>query len=98
MQKSVHKFERRNIVVDLDRCFIDIISITDYQLLPKIKRTIIEDRYGLKKKINSNMESLQFREGYYLVVIRPGTREFFKSLSKTYNLHICSFLEKDLIL
>ena len=65
------KHNRRNLIVDLDRTFVDIILMHDFhnQLRSKISE--------IRNAFSEDMHEITFNGHKFVVVIRKGTYEFF---------------------
>jgi hypothetical protein len=88
---------RRNVIIDLDRTYFDIIALHDFE------RHLSHKQRGLVKQIFSsadgeNLHQITFNQVVYVVALRKNTRAFFKSLASRYTLHVVSYIARDLIL
>ena len=88
------KYNRRNLVVDIDRTFVDIILAQQYHttlrsLQSELKSAFIE---------GTDMHWINFNGNEFLVVIRKGAQEFFQVLSKKFELYVVTHICKDLVL
>lgn len=94
LEKFTVKYDRRNLIVDLDRTFIDIMEYTQYStklrsMHAQIKNTFIE---------GDDFHEITFNGFKFVVVIRKGTQKFFAALSKKFTLYVVSYICKDLML
>ena len=91
----ISKYQRRNLVVDLDRTFIDILTLGDYeQLLDPRYKSLVTQGFVVGKEFHK----IVFNGIELIVVIRKGTFEFFKALAHKYTLHVVSYIHKDLVM
>ena len=89
----INKTQRRNLVVDLDRTFVDILELADYQLLlDKHYQSLITHGF----QVGKDFHRINFLGWELVIVIRKGTYDFFKSLALKYSLHVVSYIQKDL--
>ena len=90
------KTQRRNLVVDLDRTFVDILTYQQYEsLLDPQYKSLIMQAFSTGKK-ESTFHRITFQCFDFVVVIRRGTTDFFRALSAKYSLHVVSYIHKDL--
>lgn len=94
LDNFIVKFQRRNLVVDLDRTFIDIIQYNDYQYKLRSLHSQVKNVFAEE----GDIQEIGFNGLKFIVVIRKGTRQFFQELSKKYTLYVVSYICKDLLL
>ena len=68
------KFDRRNIIVDLDRTFIDIMEYGQFQTKLKSFHSHIRNAFCN----GGDLHEIVFNGLKFVVVIRKGTKEFFQ--------------------
>ena len=93
MQKDIQPFipriARKSLIVDLDRVFVDIMDAEDFRkLLNSQVQTMLSGRV---KKIN-------FNQMEFCVVVRPDTVQFFRKIITYYNVHVVTWMRKDLVM
>jgi hypothetical protein len=92
---------RKNLVFDVDKVFLDILSKEQYErLLTKDYRSTLQRGLGTLDAASSNLRTINYRGMELVVAIRPGTFDFLKSLSGKFNLYVVTqigALDKDLI-
>ena len=94
LEPFTNKFDRRNIIVDLDRTFIDIMEYGQFQTKLKSLHSHIRNAFCNE----GDLHEIVFNGLKFVVVIRKGTKEFFQQLSKKYTLYCVSYIFKDLLL
>jgi len=92
----VVKVFRRNIVVELDKTFIDVMILQEYlNLLPIGYRQELEQVFNSGTRTSKHLQKVTFEGMDFMIAIRKGTEVFFKKLSKKYTLHVVSYMQKD---
>lgn len=83
----ISKTERSNLVIDIDRVFIDIMESSRYNQLVDSRSRMMLD---VKKVTVLGLE--------YFLMVRPDTVSFLQACKLYFNIHIISWIPKDAIL
>lgn len=83
--------DRKNLIVDIDRVFLDIIPKKEYD-----KNISTTYKTVLNSKFANSIYHITDKEIEYVVILRNGAQEFFKSLSKFYILYVVTAIYQQL--
>ena len=67
------KYDRRNLIVDLDRTFIDIIEYSQYMTKLRSMHSQIKNTFGE----GEDLHEIIFNGFKFVVAVRKGSKEFF---------------------
>ena len=88
-QIFIPRVARKSLIVDLDRVFVDIMVVDDFKrLLTDKARTML----------SGHVRRIQFGCLEFCVVVRPDTVTFFRQMITYYNVHIVTWMYKELVM